>query len=235
MTGPTTRTTPSPRAAPVRVVIADDHAVVRDGLRALVDAQPGLTVVGEAADGDEAWHRARELAPDVLLLDVSMPGVGGFEAAERIARDCPAVRVLALTMHEERGYVLRLLRAGAAGYVLKRTPSAELVRAIRAVAAGGRYVDPSLAGALVAGALAAEPAARQPGGARAAELSGREHEVLRLVAAGHTNKEIAAALEIGVKTVETHKANGMAKLGLSGRAALVRFALDEGWLAGGAP
>jgi DNA-binding NarL/FixJ family response regulator len=223
------RSTASPRQ--IRVVIADDHAVVRDGLRSLIDAQPGLQVVGEAADGDEAWRRACELAPDVLLLDLSMPGVGGVDAAERIAADCPQVRVLALTMHEERGYVTRLLRTGAAGYVLKRTASAELVRAIRAVAAGGTYVDPSLAGALLA-----EPTPRAGRGSgpgrdvNAQELSAREGEVLRLVARGHSNKEIAAELEISVKTVETHKANGMAKLGVTNRAALVRFALGEGWL-----
>nr|ASV46936.1 DNA-binding response regulator [uncultured bacterium] len=221
-------------AAPqdVRVVIADDHAVVRDGLRSLIDAQPGLQVVGEASTGDEARTRACDLAPDVLLLDLSMPGGGGADAAERIAKDCPAVRVLVLTMHEERGYVTRLLRAGAAGYVLKRTASAELVRAIRAVAAGGTYVDPSLAGALLA-----EPARAGRGGAtgaaEAAELTAREGEVLRLVARGHSNKEIAAALEISVKTVETHKANGMTKLGVGTRAALVRFAIGEGWLASG--
>ncbi len=217
-----------PGAAPVRVVIADDHAVVRDGLRALVDAQPGLTVVGEAGDGDEAHRRACELAPDVLLLDLSMPGGGGAEAAARIARDCPRVRVVALTMHEERGYVAQLLRAGAAGYVLKRTASAELVRAIRAVAGGGTYVDPSLAGALLA--EQSRPPRRPDGGAPAGELTPREAEVLRLLARGHSNKEVAAVLAISVKTVETHKANGMGKLGLGGRAALVRFALDQGWL-----
>jgi len=221
---------------PIRVVIADDHGVVRDGLRALIEAQPGLAVVGEAADGEEAHRRARELEPDVLLLDLSMPGGGGVEAAERVARDCRRVRVLVLTMHEERGYVNRVLRAGAAGYVLKRTPAAELVRAIRAVAAGGTYVDPSLAGALLAEPTratspgAATPAAR---GARQGELTPRELEVLRLVARGYSNKDVGAALEISVKTVETHKANAMAKLGLAGRAALVRFALDQGWLGEG--
>jgi DNA-binding NarL/FixJ family response regulator len=227
-----TRLTPPPSAAmprDIRVVIADDHAIVRDGLRSLIEAQPGLQVVGEAADGYDAWQRARELAPDVLLLDLSMPGMSGADAAERIATDCPRVRVLVLTMHEERGYVTRLLRTGAAGYVLKRTASAELVRAIRAVAAGGTYVDPSLAGALLAEPASRAGRAAGPDGA-AAELSAREAEVLRLVAHGHSNKEIAAALEIGVKTVETHKANGMAKLGVSNRAALVRFALDAGWL-----
>jgi DNA-binding NarL/FixJ family response regulator len=230
------RPTPSRGAADsprdIRVVIADDHAVVRDGLRSLIDAQPGLQVVGEAADGDEAWRRACELAPDVLLLDLSMPGVGGADAAERIAADCPRVRVVALTMHEERGYVTRLLRTGAAGYVLKRSASADLVRAIRAVAGGATYVDPSLAGALLA-----EPTPRAGrGGARDAatpEISPREAEVLRLVARGHSNKEIAAELEISVKTVESHKTNGMSKLGVTNRAALVRFAVGEGWLSAG--
>ena len=218
-------------SSPIRVVIADDHAVVREGLRSLVEAQPGLNVVGEAADGQEAWLCACDLSPDVLVLDLSMPGVGGAEAAERIARECPNVRVLALTMHEERGYVSRLLRAGASGYLLKRTASSELVRAIRTVAAGGTYVDPSLAGALLA-----EPshrssrAAGSDGASRLSDLTARETEVLRLVARGHSNKEIAVALEISVKTVETHKANAMSKLGLRTRAAVVRFAMDEGWL-----
>jgi DNA-binding NarL/FixJ family response regulator len=139
------------------------------------------------------------------------------------------VRVLALTMHEERGYLSRALRAGAAGYVLKRTASSELVRAIRAVASGGSYVDPSLAGAFLG-----EPRphdGERPEGMR--DLTARELETLRLVARGHSNKEIAGALEISVKTVETHKANGMAKLGMTSRAALVRFAIDRGWMAEG--
>lgn len=215
----------------IRVVIADDHTVVRDGLRALVDAQPGIDVVGEAADGQEAWQRACELQPDVLVLDLSMPGVGGAEAADRISRDCPGVKVLALTMHEERGYVSSLMRAGASGYVLKRTASSELVRAIRAVAGGGRYVDPSLAGALLAG-QATRPARGSDSGvaANASGLTTRETEVLRLLALGHSNKEIAGTLTISVKTVETHRASGMAKLGITSRAALVRFGLVEGWL-----
>jgi DNA-binding NarL/FixJ family response regulator len=213
-------------------VIADDHAVVRDGLKALVEGQPGFRVIGEAADGEEAWRRACDLRPDVMVLDLSMPGGGGAEAAERIKRDCPDVRVIALTMHEERGYVTRLLRAGAAGYVLKQAASSELVRAIRAVADGRTYVDPSLGGTL----LTNRPKATQPdsnaGARHSSSLSGREMEVLRLVARGHSNKEIAAALEISVKTVETHKANGMAKLGFTSRAALVRYALDERWMGG---
>jgi len=217
----------------VRVVIADDHAIVREGLRALVDAQPGLEVVGEAADGQEASERAYDLRPDVLVLDLSMPAGGGVEAAERIQRRCPDVRLLALTMHEERGYVSRVLRAGATGYVLKRAAAAELVRAIRTVAVGGMYIDPSLAGALIIDQT--HRLVRGNGGGHSSgvdELTVREGEVLRLVALGHSNKEIATKLEISVKTVETHKASAMARLGLSNRVALVRFAIDQGWLSG---
>jgi DNA-binding NarL/FixJ family response regulator len=218
----------------IRVVIADDHAIVREGLRALVEAQPGLVVVGEAEDAESAWRQARVLRPHVLLLDLSMPGGGGVSAAERIARDCPDVRILALTMHEERGYVSRLLRAGASGYVLKRTASSELVRAIRELAAGRSYIDPSLAGALLTQRAVRGPrASGHDHGDRVSDLSKRETEVLRLLALGYSNKEIAASLEISVKTVETHRANGMEKLGLRNRVALVRFAMDQGWLEGG--
>lgn len=226
---------PPATAGAIRIVIADDHAVVRDGLRALVEAQPGLQVVGEASNGEEAWTRARETKPDVLLLDLSMPGVTGIDAAERIAKDCPTVRVLALTMHEERGYVSRLLNAGAAGYVLKRSAASELVRAIRAVADGGTYVDPSLAASLLTHRpkrpMRPSDSAKSDRAVDVDDLTPREAEVLRLVASGHTNKEIATTLDVSVKTVETHKANGMTKLGLANRAALVRFAMDQGWLA----
>lgn len=216
----------------IRIIVADDHAIVRDGLRALIEAQPDLEVVGEATNGQDAWLRTCQLVPDVLVLDLSMPGVGGAEATERITKACPTVHVLALTMHEERGYVARLLRAGAAGYVLKRSAASELVRAIRAVASGGTYVDPSLAGALLTAHGSRSPrgpATTVADGAR--ELTVREREVLQLVARGYSNKEIGAALEVSVKTVETHKANAMTKLGLTSRAGVVRFAMDQGWLA----
>lgn len=218
-------------ARTIRIVVADDHAVVREGLCVLVNAQPGLEVIGEAADGQQAWQLACDLKPDVLVLDISMPVMGGAETAARLAKDCPSVRVLALTMHEERGYVSRLQRAGASGYLLKRSASSELVRAIRAVASGDAYVDPSLAGALLmeTNRTSRPPLPGQPGAAMP-ELTPREMETIRLVARGNSNKEIAAELEIGVKTVETHRANAMSKLGLTSRAALVRFALDEGWL-----
>lgn len=220
------------RNGSVRIVIADDHAVVRDGLRALIEAQPGLVVVGEAADGDEAVRRARDLSPDIVVLDVSMPSTQGADATSRIVADNSNVRVLVLTMHEERGYLSRLMRAGASGYVLKRTATSELVRAIRSVANGGTYVDPSLAALLIQSAPARSSSKRHSEGHAAGEtdITAREAEVLRLVVRGHTNKEIAATLEISVKTVETHKANAMSKLGLSNRAAVVRFALDAGWM-----
>lgn len=216
----------------IRVLIADDHAIVREGLRALVNAEPGLAIVGEAVNGEEAWKRARELAPDVVVLDVSMPNGGGLDVVERIVHDCAHTKVLALTMHEERGYVSRMIRAGAAGYALKRSAPAELVHAIRAVSAGQRYVEPSLAGDLLADYMG-HPTRTEPAGRRnAATLTPREREVLQLLALGHSNKEIAAALSISVKTVETHRASGMSRLGVTSRAALVRFALAEGWLQG---
>jgi DNA-binding NarL/FixJ family response regulator len=214
----------------LRVVLADDHAVVREGLKSLIDAEPGMAVVGEAADGLTACERVLELRPDVVVMDVSMPGVGGAQAAERIKRACPGVKVLALTVHEDKGYLRQLLTAGAAGYVLKRAAPAELIRAIRTVAAGGVYLDPSLAGKVVRGFV--RPTPGEDTAAGGGELSDREVEVVRLTAAGHSNKEIASRLDLSVKTVETYKARALEKLGLGTRADLVRYALQRGWLQG---
>ena len=211
----------------LRVVLADDHAVVREGLKALVNAQPDMCVVGEAADGEAAWHVARELAPNVLVMDLSMPVLGGAEATVRVRRDCPGVKVLALTVHEERDYLTQLLRAGASGYVLKRAAASELVRAVRAVAAGGTYIDPSVAATMVEGYLDAQTAAEQP--AHSA-LSEREREVMVRIAKGFSNKEIAAALGVSVKTVETYKGRMAEKLGLRTRVDIVRYAARQGWL-----
>ncbi len=216
--------------ADLRVVLADDHAVVREGLKSLIDAEPGMAVVGEAADGLTACERVLELRPDVVVMDVSMPGVGGAQAAERIKRECPGVKVLALTVHEDKGYLRQLLTAGAAGYVLKRAAPAELIRAIRTVAAGGVYLDPSLAGKVVRGFV--RPTPGEDTAAGGGELSDREVEVVRLTAAGHSNKEIASRLDLSVKTVETYKARALEKLGLGTRADLVRYALQRGWLQG---
>jgi DNA-binding NarL/FixJ family response regulator len=201
-------------------LVADDHPVVRNGLRGLLEAEPDMTVVGEATDGEAAVRAAAELSLDVVVMDVSMPGMGGEEATARIRRDCPGVRVVALTAYEDRGYLRRLLAAGAGGYVLKRSAAEELVRAIRCVAAGGTYLDPAVAEHVVADLL-------QP---PAAELSDREAEVLRLVARGYLLKQIAAELGVEHRTVETYKARAMEKLGLKTRVDVVRYAAEKGWL-----
>lgn len=214
-----------PAGRKLRVVVADDHAVVREGLTALVNAEPDMEVVGHARDGIEACAQIAKLRPHVAVVDVSMPGAGGVEVA-RAARAIEGVRVLALTVHEERAYVLALIEAGAAGYVLKRTAAADLIRAIRAVARGEMYVDPAMTAAL----LDRRPSRDQAAGASAGGLSEREADTLRLVAKGYSNKEIAVQFGVSVKTVETHKARSMEKLGLRTRAEIVRFAIDQGWL-----
>ena len=211
----------------LRVVLADDHEVVRAGLRALVDDSIGMKVVGEAGNGHEAIARAKELNPDVLVLDLSMPDMDGTSAAEILQRECPEVKVLALTAHEDRAHLTRLLQAGAAGYVLKRGAADDLVRAIRTVAAGATYVDPTFAGSLLR--RAAQPSRVDLGGL-VDPLSEREEEVLRRIAWGESNKEIAEHLGISTKTVETYKARISEKLGLKSRTEMVRYALQRGWL-----
>lgn len=214
----------------LRVFLADDHAVVREGLRALVNSQADMEVVGEAVDGVGACELAPALRPDVVVMDVSMPRLTGSQATARLRAVCPSARVLALTVHEDKGYIRQLLAAGAVGYVLKRAAAADLIHAIRAVAAGGVYLDPTMAGKVVGGFV------RQPltgVSAAAGVLSEREGDVARQMAAGHSNKEIAARLELSVKTVETYRARAMEKLGLHSRADLVRYAVQEGWLQDG--
>jgi DNA-binding NarL/FixJ family response regulator len=211
----------------VRVLLADDHAVVREGLKALVNAQPDMEVVGEAGDGRTAARRAQELRPDVVVMDVSMPEWSGAQATRHLKQACPDVRVLALTFHEDRSDVQALFAAGASGYALKRAAVGELVRALRAVAAGGEYLDPSL-GARIVGTRTHGPAGRCV--PRGGDLTGRETEVLRLIAQGHSNKEVAGRLLLSVKTVETYKTRSMEKLGLDSRVDLVRYASRRGWL-----
>lgn len=211
----------------LRVVLADDHVVVRAGLKALVDDCAGMRVVGEASNGLEAIRCACELKPDVLLMDLSMPEMGGAEATERIRRECPGVKVIALTAYEDRAHLTRLLQAGAAGYVLKRGAADELVRAIRLVAGGASYVEPTMAVAL----LGNPTGSSQPGDAvEDSRLSEREEEVVRSLAWGESNKEIATRLGISTKTVETYKTRIREKLGLKSRTEMVRYALRRGWL-----
>lgn len=210
----------------LHVLLADDHAVVREGLKRLIDAELDMTVIGEAADGTEALELAAKICPDIAVVDVSMGRVSGAEVTRRLRVTCPAIRVLALTVHEDTSYLRELLDAGAVGYVLKRAAAAELIRAIRAVASGGVYVDPRIAGKIV-NTFSSSKAASRPA---TAELSDRETAVLRLIAQGYTNKEIAHQLGLSVKTVETYKARSMEKLGLRSRVDIVRIATERGWL-----
>ncbi|MGE5690054.1 MAG: response regulator [Pseudomonadota bacterium] len=209
---------------PIRVLIVDDHAVVRGGLRRILDAESDITVVGEAANGRQAIFETIENTPDVVLMDVVMPEKSGIEAIPSVLEAAPDAKVLILSMQDDPSYVREAFAAGAAGYVLKEAADAEVVHAVREVAGGGRYVHPALGARLVA----ADAEARQ----RAEEdpLSDREREVLRLLALGHTNQEIAKMLYISVRTAETHRAHIMQKLRLSTRAELVRYALARGLL-----
>jgi DNA-binding NarL/FixJ family response regulator len=210
----------------LRVVLADDHAVVREGLKAIVNAQTDMSVVGEAADGQQAVGVARALRPDVIVMDLSMPTLSGVEATQALHAECPDVKILGLTVHAERTYLTQLLGAGASGYVLKRSAPLDLVAAIRAVAAGGTYIDPGIAGTVVEGFLDSRAGADRDD----ATLSVRERDVLLRVARGFSNKEIAAELGISVKTVETYKARVSEKLGLQSRVDIVRYAARRGWL-----
>jgi DNA-binding NarL/FixJ family response regulator len=215
--------------AKLHILLADDHAVVREGLKRLIDGEGDMRVIGEASDGAEAIEKAKRLCPDVAVIDVSMVNVNGPEATRRIRATSMSTRVLALTVHEDTSYLRELLDAGAAGYVLKRAAADELIRAIRAVAAGGVYVDPRIAGKLVN--TFAPP--KSAGSAAMADLSERETAVLRFIAQGYTNKEIASQLGLSVKTVETYKARSMEKLGLRSRVDIVRTASERGLLGAG--
>lgn len=219
---------PTPDARPlIRLLLADDHAVLRSGLRMLLDAQPDMQVVGEAADGAEAVREALQSHPDVVLMDVAMAGEGGLDATRKIKQQAPDIKVLVLSMYDDESYLRRALEAGASGYALKRAADTELLSAIRAVARDEIYLHPALTRVLVGGLLQRDgaSAAARP---EAPRLSEREVEVLRLVALGHTNQEIADTLYLSVKTVESYKGRLMEKLGLRGRAALVRYAVDAG-------
>jgi DNA-binding NarL/FixJ family response regulator len=209
------------------VFIADDHAVLRAGLKALVNAQPDMEIVGEADNGQTTCEKAKELMPDILLMDISMPKLNGVAAAEAIKQECPSIKIVVLTAYKDRGYLDRFLRVGASGYVLKLSAADELIEAIRVVAAGGTYLDPEMADRITEGYIQGR---QLKGELRRKELTPREEEVLRLIAQGHSNKEIARQLNIAVKTVESHKANLMQKLELRTRTEIVRYALRQGWL-----
>ncbi len=213
----------------IRVLLADDHAVLRSGLRLLIERQPGIEVVGEAGDGNEALARAKALQPDLVLLDINMPGLDGLAALPRIRQESPASRVLILTMHDDVSYLQEALRAGASGYVLKRAVDSELLMAIQAVMRGETYVHSAMTQKLLQTMDADKSSAKNEPDPWDA-LSERERDVLRLVALGYTNQEVADALFLSVKTVETYRSRGMEKLGLQTRAQLVKSALKRGLL-----
>ncbi len=211
----------------LRILLADDHVVVREGLRLVIEGQKDMVVVSEAGDGASAIQQAQELKPDVVIMDISMPGMNGLVATRTLKRVLPHCVVVTLTRHGDDAYLQELMRAGASAYVLKQSAPLELITAIRTCASGGQYLDSALTARVTAGFLGRDGRkVTQPG----ATPSERESEVLRLIAAGYSNKEIATRLTLSVKTVEAHKANAMRKLGLNGRIDIVKYAILQGWL-----
>lgn len=210
----------------LRILLAEDHETIRDGLKLLVNSQPDMEVVGAADNGRVAVQLAQQLVPDVVIMDVSMPELNGLQATKKLKEKFPQMKILPLTRHTDDGYLQQLLLAGASGYVLKQSKSVELLRAIRAVALGQTYLDPAIAEKAVNPIRKRATRGLPPN----ANLSDREAEVLRLIAWGHINKEVAARLNVSVKTVEVHKANAMRKMGMKSRVDIVRYALLQGWL-----
>jgi len=212
--------------ARIKVIVADDHAIVREGVRMILAREPDIEVVGEAADGEQALELVAAQRPQVVIMDISMPGMGGIEATQRLKAEHPEIQVLALTMHEDESYVFQLLRAGAAGYVLKRAAAQDLVQAVRAASRGEAFLYPSVARKVVEDYLkrveTGEERERYDG------LTAREKEILTLIAGGLSNQQIAEKLYISIKTVQTHRAHILEKLGLHDRTELVRYAIRKG-------
>lgn len=214
----------------IKLLLADDHAILRAGLRTLFNAQPDMEVIAEAADGEEAVRKSLELIPDIVLMDISMHRLSGLDATQQIKRQNPAIKVLVLTMHEDESYLYQMLRAGASSYVPKKAADTELLDAIRATYRGEHFLHPSMTSGFVTGIQSNFGKASQTEAHIKENLSQREKEVLQLLAMGHTNQQIADKLFLSVKTVETYKARIKEKLGLTGRADLVRYALKVGLL-----
>jgi DNA-binding NarL/FixJ family response regulator len=209
----------------INIVVVDDHSVVREGVKMVLETDPELQVIGEASSGEEAIEKVRELQPDVVVMDIAMPGLSGFEATQRIRQSNPEVKVLALTVHDSEAYVFQMLRAGAVGYVLKRSPSADVIKAVKTAYKGEAILHPSVTKLLIHDYLS-----RAERGEEASYdlLSDREREILKLITEGRTNKEIADMLFLSVKTVQAHRANLMRKLGLHDRVELVKYAIRKG-------
>jgi two-component system response regulator NreC len=212
----------------IRVLLADDHKIVRTGLRLIIDAEPDMEVVGEASNGHEAIERTKELKPDVLVADISMPGVNGLVAAATVKRIAPGVKILTLSRHTDKAYLQELLQAGISGYVLKQSDSEEMLKGIRVIAKGGEYLDPALTGNIFN--LLSSGAEGQNIDLHGAKLSDRESDVLRRIARGYSNREIADQLQTSVKTIESQKASALRKLNIKERTEIVGYAILQGWL-----
>jgi two-component system, NarL family, response regulator NreC len=210
----------------LRIVLAEDHQTVREGIRLLVNEQSDMEVVGEADNGNAAIKQVQKLAPDIVVMDISMPELNGLKATKKLKQACPEVKILTLTRHTDDAYLQQLIQAGANGYVLKQSAPTELIRAIRTVGEGHSYLDPSLTNKVM-GSYAGRSALR---GESKGNMTDRESEVLRMIAWGYSNKEIAHQMNISVKTVEAHKANAMKKLNIHNRIDIVRYAVLQGWL-----
>jgi DNA-binding NarL/FixJ family response regulator len=210
----------------ISILIAEDHETVREGLKLILSAQSDMEVVGDAGDGRVAVELAQKLRPEVVLMDISMPGMNGLKATTMLKSCCPESHILALTRHKDDGYLQQMLSAGASGYVLKQSAPSELVHAIRAVAKGGKYLDPAVAGKVMGRFVGRGMTATE----NLPEITDREEEVLRLISWGHSNKDIANRLNLSVKTVEVHKTNAMRKLGMNSRIDIVRYAVLQGWM-----
>lgn len=210
----------------LKILLAEDHQIVREGLKLLLNSQPDMEVVGEAGDGEMAVEMVKTLQPDIIIMDISMPRLNGLMATKRLRAANSDVKILTLSRHTDDGYLQQLLAAGVNGYVLKQSAPTHLINAIREVASNNSYIDPALTKRVIEG-FSNRAGLRGEG---PTELSNRESDVLRLIALGYSNKEIAAQLSLSVKTIEAHKANSMRKLGMAGRIDIVRYAILQGWM-----
>jgi DNA-binding NarL/FixJ family response regulator len=212
----------------IKVLLAEDHKTVRAGVKMIIDAEDDMTVIGEAGNGRDAIELARELNPDVILMDISMPELNGLIATAKLKRISPDVKILALTRHTDQAYLQELLQAGVNGYLLKQSAADELLRAIRVVMQGGSFLDTEITGKVLAGYT--EKNIKLRGEIRGEKLTERESEVLRHIALGYSNREIAQKMDISVKTVEAHKANALKKLDMSSRREIMTYAILQGWM-----
>jgi two-component system response regulator NreC len=211
----------------LRIMLAEDHQTVREGIKLLINSQPDMEVIGEVGDGAAAIREAQKIVPDIVVMDVSMPNVNGLKATKRLKLSAPNIKVLTLTRHSDDAYLQQLIESGASGYVLKQSAPTELIRAIRTIAGGKNYLDPALTEKMFGGFKSRMHSLR---GESKAALTDREAEVLRYIALGYSNKEIAEMMQVSAKTIEAHKANAMRKMDMHSRIDIVRFAIFQGWM-----